>query len=42
MLDIKFVRDNMEKVLEMLKNRNNPMNLDDFCDLEKRRRAIIG
>ncbi len=42
MLDIKFVRDNMEKVLEMLKNRKNPMNLDDFCDLEKRRRSIIG
>ncbi|WP_196593883.1 serine--tRNA ligase [Pectinatus sottacetonis] len=42
MLDIKFVRDNTEKVLEMLKNRHNPMNLDNFKELEKERRQIIG
>ncbi|WP_196591534.1 serine--tRNA ligase [Pectinatus frisingensis] len=42
MLDIKFVRDNMDRVLEMLKNRNNPMKLDDFKSLEEKRRAIIG
>ncbi|WP_196595947.1 serine--tRNA ligase [Pectinatus frisingensis] len=42
MLDIKFVRDNMDRVLEMLKKRNNPMQLDDFKSLEEKRRAIIG
>lgn len=35
MLDIKFVRDNPELVLQNLKNRNNPMNLDRFMELEK-------
>ena len=35
MLDIKFVRDNPELVLENLKKRNNPMNLDRFMELEK-------
>lgn len=42
MLDSKFVRDNQEKVLEMLKNRHNPMNLDEFNVLEEKRRTIIG
>lgn len=41
MLDIKFVRDNPELVLQNLKNRNNPMNLDRFMELEKQRREII-
>ena len=41
MLDIKFVRDNPELVLENLKKRNNPMNLDRFMELEKQRREII-
>lgn len=41
MLDIKFVRDNPELVLQNLKNRNNPMNLDHFMELEKQRREII-
>ena len=41
MLDIKFVRDNLEIVKTMLKNRNNPLNLDGFTDLEKKRREIL-
>lgn len=41
MLDIKFVRDNAELVLENLKNRHNPMNLDRFMELEQQRRDII-
>ena len=41
MLDMKFVRDNLELVRVMLKNRNNPLSLDDFSDLEQRRRAIL-
>ena len=41
MLDIKFVRDNPELVLENLRKRHNPMNLDRFMELEKQRRDII-
>ena len=41
MLDMKFVRDNLEVVQTMLKNRNNSLNLDGFSDLEKKRRDIL-
>ena len=41
MLDIKFVRDNLDVVKTMLKNRNNPLNLDGFSELEKKRREIL-
>ena len=41
MLDIKFVRDNLETVKTMLKNRNNPLSLDGFIELEKKRRDIL-
>ena len=41
MLDIKFVRDNPELVLENLRKRHNPMNLDRFMELEKERREVI-
>lgn len=41
MLDMKFVRDNLEVVRTMLKNRNNSLNLDGFTDLEKKRRDIL-
>lgn len=41
MLDIKFVRDNPELVLENLRKRHNPMNLDRFMELEKQRREVI-
>lgn len=42
MLDIKFVRDNPEKVEEALKNRHNSMTLAGFMGLEKERRTILG
>lgn len=42
MLDIKFVRDNPEKVEEALKNRHSSMTLAGFMELEKERRAILG
>ena len=42
MLDMKFVRDNLDLIRVMLKNRNNALNLDNFSDLEQRRRAILG
>ncbi|MBR6012688.1 MAG: serine--tRNA ligase [Selenomonadaceae bacterium] len=41
MLDMKFVRDNLEVVQQMLKNRNNSLSLDGFTDLEKKRRDIL-
>ncbi|MBR3051739.1 MAG: serine--tRNA ligase, partial [Selenomonadaceae bacterium] len=41
MLDMKFVRDNLDLIRAMLKNRNNPLSLDNFSDLEKRRREIL-
>ena len=41
MLDMKFVRDNLDAVRTMLKNRNNPLNLDNFVELEKNRRDIL-
>ena len=41
MLDIKFVRDNLDAVKTMLKNRNNSLNLDGFTELERKRRDIL-
>ena len=41
MLDMKFVRDHLDEVRQMLKNRCNPLNLDDFEGLDKRRRALL-
>lgn len=42
MLDIKFVRENLELVQKALENRHNPLKLDRFAELEKRRREILG
>ncbi|MBQ1915090.1 MAG: serine--tRNA ligase, partial [Selenomonadaceae bacterium] len=41
MLDMKFVRDHLDEVRQMLVNRNNSLKLDDFSSLEKRRRDIL-
>ena len=41
MLDMKFVRDHLDEVRQMLKNRCNPLNLDDFADFDKRRRELL-
>ena len=41
MLDMKFVRDHLDEVRQMLVNRNNPLNLDDFSAWEKKRREIL-
>ena len=42
MLDMKFVRDNLSAVQDMLKNRNNALDLTDFAELEKKRRELLG
>ena len=41
MLDMKFVRDNLDAVRTMLKNRNNPLSLDNFAELEQKRRDLL-
>ena len=41
MLDIKFVRDNMELVQQGLINRGNKISLDEFLALEKERRVLL-
>lgn len=41
MLDIKFVRDNMEIVQQALINRKNNLSLDEFLTLEKERRVLL-
>lgn len=40
MLDMKFVRDNPEKVIEAVHNRNGELNLDEFLALDKERREL--
>lgn len=35
MLDMKFVRENPEKVIEAVHKRNGELNLDEFLALEK-------
>ena len=41
MLDIKFVREHLDEVKQMLANRHNPLNLDDFSSLEQERRSLL-
>ncbi len=41
MLDIKFIRENTKVVEDALKNRNMPLALDGFLQLEKDRRGIL-
>ena len=40
MLDMKFVRENPEKVIEAVHKRNGELNLDEFLALEKERREL--
>ena len=40
MLDMKFVRENPEKVIEAVRKRNGELNLDEFLALDKERREI--
>ncbi|MEZ0328337.1 MAG: serine--tRNA ligase [Dissulfuribacterales bacterium] len=41
MLEIKFIRDNPEKVEKALQDRNNPFELKEFLQKDARRRALI-
>src|SRR5699024_4180775 len=42
MLDMKFIRENIDLVNDALKNRNMDSNLDEFVGLEEERRTLIG
>lgn len=42
MLDLKFVRENLDAVKKMLADRHTSLELDGFTVLEERRREIIG
>lgn len=41
MLDMKYIRDNVEKVRENLKARNDSFNLDELLSFDEQRRAIL-
>lgn len=41
MLDIKFIRDNTEKVRQALENRSASLDLNEFIVLEKQRRELL-
>ncbi len=41
MLDINFIRQNKEKVLQAAKNKNREINLDKILDLDEKRRILI-
>ena len=41
MLDLKFVRDNLPVVEQMLKNRNASVDLSEFVGLDKKRRELL-
>jgi seryl-tRNA synthetase len=42
MLDLKFIRTNLDKVKEMLKNRGQDLDLSLFDTIDKERRALLG
>lgn len=41
MLDIKFIRDNADKLKETIKNKNIDLDLDQLLDLDSKRRTVL-
>lgn len=41
MLDVNFIRQNKEKVLQAAKNKNREINLDKIIELDEKRRVLI-
>jgi seryl-tRNA synthetase len=41
MIDVKFIRENPEKVKEGVKNKNIEVDIDRFLDVDKKRREVI-
>jgi seryl-tRNA synthetase len=42
MLDIKFIRENLDLVKESLKNRNSRLNIDEIIEFDNTRRKVLG
>ncbi len=42
MLDIKIIRENPEKVNELLKRRNPELSIDEVIEIDKQRREVQG
>jgi seryl-tRNA synthetase len=42
MLDIKFIRENLDLVKESLRNRNSKLNIDEVIEFDNSRRKILG
>ncbi len=41
MLDMRFIRENPDRVKEAIKNRNLKLNIDEFLDMDKERRNLL-
>ena len=41
MLELKFMRENVEMLKEMLKNRNSNIDMDIFVELDSKRREVL-
>ena len=41
MLELKFMRENVEMLKEMLKNRNSNVDMDAFVELDSKRREVL-
>ena len=41
MLELKFMRENVEMLKEMLKNRNSNVDMDTFVELDSKRREVL-
>ena len=41
MLELKFMRENVEMLKEVLKNRNNSIDMDAFVALDSKRREVL-
>lgn len=42
MLDIKKIRENPQKLVEAMEKRHGKINIDEFLDLDKKRRELLG
>ena len=41
MLELKFMRENVEMLKEMLKNRNSNVDMDAFVELDRKKRKML-
>ena len=41
MIDLKFIRENIDLVRDAIKNKNENVNIDNFIDLDRQRRSLL-